>query len=229
MCVRETEVCKWSHSRDMEGTVSYVLLPLYCLWWCLQFVKERMRNSFFPLEGLIEVIHFLHVTVSLFTQIKLCCSHQTGWGISVWVQLKCSETCLYTETIILRKHMTMWNLPCSVLLSSKNFWFIFISRREKQYEVGEQEPVSQFHPLGLCFWQEQQVYSLPFSWAGTWPWCCGTFSSSCSSGYTLDSTPQCTYSSAKWPSLTFPFHLSLSLICSLTCRLRINPFPMQGV
>ena len=90
-----------------------------------------------------------------------------------------------------------------------------------------QSSMSRFLLLGLPIRPEQQgvLFTLFLGVYLTMVWV--TCSSSCSSGWTLASTPPCTSSSATWASLTSPY-LSPSLRCSWTCRLDAKLSHMQG-
>lgn len=97
---------------------------------------------------------------------------------------------------------------------------------EEQYETWEPEqwvwvlPPGVSHPTGAT---GHVLHPIP----GHVPdW--GICSSSCSSGWTLAYTPPWTSSSATWPSVTSPFHLSLSIRCWWTCILTANLSLMQG-
>lgn len=86
----------------------------------------------------------------------------------------------------------------------------FISHdRRREHEEEKPRHVRVPPPGAPASGQSSRAYSAPCSWARVPPqFCVKLYSSSCLSGWTIASHPH-VLSSATWPSLTSPFHLSL--------------------
>ena len=137
-CVRQTWAHNQSDSRAMEGTLSYLLLPVCCLSRCLHFAKKRISSSLFPLKGLIEVIYFLHVTVSVFRQLNFIV-------LTILDEASLCECSAVRPVYTLTQSLweSVWPRG-NCLLSTSRFQEFLLSlysqRNEKQHEEGEPEP-----------------------------------------------------------------------------------------